>query len=229
VETRDHNLTIAVVGITGIVGQEFVKILEQRRFPVGQLKAFASKASQGGQVSLMGKDYPVEVLHSGCFVGCDLAFFSAGASVSSEWAPQAVREGCFVVDNSSAFRMDEDVPLVVPEVNFHEVKKRSTAPHIIANPNCSTIQMVLVLKALADRFGLQGVTVATYQSVSGAGREGIEELKEQTRAVLDGELPKKGSVFPHPMAFTNLPHIDEDFRIKGASCIRDGCAHTHPK
>jgi aspartate-semialdehyde dehydrogenase len=218
--SRTHRLTkplkISVVGATGIVGKEFLKILEQRDFPVENLKLFASQKSAGEKVTFRKKSYVVEALSVGCFKGDDVAFFSAGADISKEWGPRAVQEGAYVIDNSSAFRMDENTALVVPEVNANRIPKNK--PAIIANPNCSTIQLVVALKPLHDNFGLKEVTVATYQSVSGAGKEGQDELSKQTATELQAWETRGGrwepsehekGIFAHPIAFNNLPHIDK--------------------
>lgn len=199
-------INVAVVGATGMVGQEFFRILEEGDLPVGELRPFASEKSKGKTVNLKGKDWTIQTLEEGCFKGCDVAFFSAGGSISKKWAPIAASEGAMVIDNSSAFRMNPETPLVVPEVNPHQVPPLSE-PTIIANPNCSTIQLVVALKPLAKNFGLKSVTVATYQSVSGAGIEAVEALKNQTRNFLDGKQDSQ-STFVHNMAFNNLPHID---------------------
>lgn len=200
-----NKLNVAVVGATGIVGREFVDILQERKFPVDQLKLFAGTA--GDTLPFNGKTVRVGELNDQAFAGCDLAFFSAGADVSKKWAPQAVKAGAFVVDNSSAFRMGKEIPLVVPEVNA-ELIPQAGKPTIIANPNCSTIQLVVVLKPLHEAFGLKAVTMATYQSVSGAGKGGIDELSRQTIALLNGNEEAESKVFAHNIAFNNLPHID---------------------
>jgi aspartate-semialdehyde dehydrogenase len=202
-------LNVAVVGATGLVGQEFIKILGQRKFPIENLKLFASQKSLNKKINFEGKGIDLLELTEGCFKGCNVAFFSAGADISLEWAPKAVADGAFVIDNSSAFRMNREIPLVVPEVNPQRISKDLSKPEIIANPNCSTIQLVVALKPLHNSFGLKSVTVATYQSVSGAGREGIEELKAQSFAYLNDENEVKPAVFAHAIAFNNIPHIDK--------------------
>jgi aspartate-semialdehyde dehydrogenase len=204
--TKD--LTVAVVGATGMVGQEFIKILLERKFPVGRLHPFASEKSSGSHVPFGSKKIKLEGLKAGCFKNCDVAFFSAGADVSREWGPRAVHDGAFVIDNSSAFRMNPDIPLVVPEVNPKKIPSR-LKPSIIANPNCSTIQLVVALKPLQDAFGLKSVTVATYQSVSGAGRDGVDELMTGARAQLENKKSPPNKTFAHPIAFNNIPHIDK--------------------
>ncbi len=201
---------VAVVGATGMVGMTMREILEERRFPVSELRLLASERSRGRRLPFRGEEIEVQVLEESSFEGIDLALFSAGAEISRRFAPHAVRAGALVVDNSSAFRMDPDVPLVVPEVN-----PEAAFGHrgLIANPNCSTIQMVVVLKPLHDRSPLRRVVVSTYQSVSGTGREAVDELRAQTEAVLRGEEPVP-QVYPHPIAFNCLPHIDV-FRPNG--------------
>lgn len=198
---------VAVVGATGMVGMTMREILEERGFPVSELRLLASERSRGRRLPFRGEEVEVQVLDEGSFQGIDLALFSAGAEISRRFAPHAVRAGALVVDNSSAFRMDPGVPLVVPEVN-----PRAAFEHqgLIANPNCSTIQMVVVLKPLHDRSPLRRVVVSTYQSVSGTGKEAVEELKAQSEAVLRGEDPVP-AVYPHPIAFNCLPHIDVFF------------------
>lgn len=206
---------LGVVGATGVVGETFLLLLDERNFPIGNLKLFASDQSAGQTRTVAGRDHKVEALKPGCFDGLDLVFFSSGDDISREWAPQAVRSGAFAVDNSAAFRMDPEVPLAVPEVNGHrlpilttaEIENRTFQPTIIANPNCSTIQLVVALKPLAERYGLEHVRVASYQSVSGAGRSGLEELLGQTQVAIKGDQPKTGSTFPKPIAFDCIPQI----------------------
>jgi len=206
---RERRYNVAVVGATGAVGTEMMRILEERNFPVERLVPLASERSAGKSVKFRGEEIPVKVLDERSFEGVQIALFSAGGSVSERFAPIAARSGCVVVDNTSAFRMDPDVPLVVPEVNPHAIslyKKKG----IIANPNCSTIQMVVVLKPLHDRARIRRVVVSTYQSVSGTGMRAILELEAQVRAWVEGKAlePK---VYPHPIAFNCLPHIDVFF------------------
>lgn len=197
-------MRIGVVGATGIVGQTFVSLLEERKFPVLELRPFASENSLGKKIKLQQKEWPILILKAGCFDGLDLVFFSSGDEISKEWAPQAVASGAFAIDNSAAFRMDPRVPLVVPEVNAHLVPPGSK-PQIIANPNCSTIQLVVALKPLADRFGLEDVRVSSYQAVSGAGIEGHQELLHQTENYrAEKQIPK---VFPHQILFNCIPQI----------------------
>lgn len=195
---------VGIVGATGAVGREMIRVLEQRKFPVKRLRLFASEKSKGLKLPFKGKKVPVEVLNGASFEGLDIALFSAGALRSLEFAPKAVEAGCVVIDNSSAFRMEKEVPLIVPEVNGHLIK---THKGIIANPNCSAIQLVVVLKPLHDQAKVKRVVVSTYQSVSGAGGKAIEELKKQTEEVLKGKKAKPIK-FPHQIAFNVIPHID---------------------
>jgi aspartate-semialdehyde dehydrogenase len=202
----DRKYNLAVVGATGAVGREMIAILEERDFPTDQLCLLASKRTAGEKISYKRKDITVEVLGQDSFKGIDIALFSAGASISKTFAPHAVDAGAVVVDNTSAFRMDPEVPLVVPEVNpecIADYKDRG----IIANPNCSTIQLVAVLKPLADRVALKRVVVSTYQSTSGAGQKAINELSEQVR-MLFNQKPIETKVLPQQIAFNCIPHID---------------------
>ncbi len=195
---------VAVAGATGAVGIEMLKVLEQRRFPAERVVVLASSRSAGKRLPFAGEELVVEELTEQSFKGVDIALFSAGGSVSKQMAPHAVESGCVVVDNSSAFRMDEDVPLVVPEVNARDVEWHSG---IIANPNCSTIQMVVALKPLHDIAPITRVVVATYQAASGAGAAAMQELYEQSRQFLDGtELSVEQ--FVHRIAFNCIPQID---------------------
>jgi len=193
-------------GATGAVGNEMIKILEERDFPVKTLKLLASERSLGKYLDYRGKSIPVEVLQEDSFAGVEIGLFSAGGSISQKFAPIAAQAGCVVIDNTNAFRMEPDIPLVVPEVNPQEIanyRKRG----IIANPNCSTIQMVVALKPIYDAAGIVRIVVSTYQAVSGTGKKAIEELAEQTRALLSfGEVVPR--VYPHQIAFNCLPHID---------------------
>ena len=197
---------VAVVGATGAVGQQMVACLEERRFPVSQLFPLASERSLGKKVTFLGKEIPVEVLNENSFDGVEIALFSAGGGISKEYGPIAARAGAVVVDNSSAWRMDPAVPLVVPEVNPHDIGLY-TETGIIANPNCSTIQMVVALKPLHDAARIKRVVVSTYQAVSGTGQKAVDELAEQVRALLSCQ-PTKNKVYPHRIAFNCLPHID---------------------
>ncbi|MFZ1744702.1 MAG: aspartate-semialdehyde dehydrogenase [Nitrospirales bacterium] len=197
--------TVAVVGATGAVGTEMIQVLEERDFPVEELVPLASARSEGNEVMFRGQTLPVKVLDHNSFEGVDVALFSAGAGVSKEFGPMAVKAGAVVVDNSSAWRMDPNVPLVVPEVNVHAL---SGHQGLIANPNCSTIQMVVALKPLHDAVQIKRIIVTTFQSVSGTGKDAMEELIDQSRQLLSfGEA--KVSVYPHQIAFNCLPHIDD--------------------
>ena len=197
---------VAVAGATGAVGQQMLACLEERNFPVAELKPLASERSIGKKVSYKGEQIPVEVLTKESFKGIDLALFSAGGSISKEYGPIAAQAGAVVVDNSSAWRMDPDVPLVVPEVNPQDIALHKKTM-IIANPNCSTIQMVVVLKPLHDAAKIKRVVVSTYQAVSGTGQEAVKELADQVRALFNSqEVVKK--VYPHRIAFNCFPHID---------------------
>lgn len=195
---------VAIVGATGMVGQEMRQILEQREFPLADLKLLASERSRGRTLEFRGETLPVQVLDRGSFDGIDLSLFSAGTGISKEFSPLAVEAGAVVIDNSNAFRMDPGVPLVVPEVNPGEALKNKG---VISNPNCSTIQMVVVLNPLHKEFDIQRVVVSTYQSVSGTGKEAVEELMQQVRAAEAGEAPV-AEVYPHQIAYNCLPHID---------------------
>jgi len=196
---------VAVAGATGVVGQEMIKMLEDRNFPVESIKLLASERSAGKKLIFKGKEVPVEVLRKDSGKGVDIALFSAGAAVSKEMAPHFAKDGCFVIDNSSAWRMEPDIPLVVPEVNSHELSKDRK---IIANPNCSTIQMVVVLKPLYDKAKIKRVIVATYQAVSGAGGKAMEELKNQVISWAKNEPISAPQKFPYQIAFNLIPQID---------------------
>lgn len=194
---------VAIVGATGAVGQEFLKILAERNFPVGELRLLATKRSAGKKIVWQGREIEVQETTHDSFEGIDIALFAGGSS-STEFAPSAVKSGAVVIDNSSAYRLDPEVPLVVPEVNPEDVKWHKG---IIANPNCSTIIMVVALKPIFDLAGIKRVVVSTYQAVSGAGREGIEELEEQVRSWAKGE-ELKSQTFPYQIAFNLVPRID---------------------
>ena len=219
---------VAIVGVTGMVGQAFIKILQERKFPVKGWKLLASSRSADKKIRIAGRDYTVEEARPDSFAGVDFAFFSAGGDVSLQLAPEAVRRGAVVVDNSSAFRMDPEVPLVVPEVNAGAV---SSHKGIIANPNCSTIQLVVALQPLHLAAGLKRVVVATYQSVSGAGKEAVDELAAQSLAVLSKKelvkeyIPYKGAGRHHQIAFNMVPHIDifeeDDYTKEEMKLIRE--------
>ncbi len=206
------SLTVGVVGATGAVGRELFEILLGRKFPVGQLVAFASDRSKGKELKFGAKSVKCQVLQKDCFKGIDVAFFDASDEVSKEWVPEAAAAGTWVVDNSGAFRMDAEVPLVVPEVNTAALQKHvqsstgSFKKKVIAGPNCTTVQLVVVLKALHEKFGLKRVVVSTYQSVSGAGTLAIDELKNQTQDILNGK-DARPEIFPHRIAFNCIPHI----------------------
>lgn len=195
---------IAIVGATGAVGQEFLKILAERKFPVDELRLLATKRSSGTKITWQGKEYEVQETTHDSFKGIDIALF-AGGSTSTEFAPSAVKSGAVVIDNSSAYRMDPEVPLVVPEVNPEDVKWHKG---IIANPNCSTIIMVVALKPINDLAKIKRVVVSTYQAVSGAGKEGITELEAEVKAWSEGDSSYKPEVFPYQIAFNLIPRID---------------------
>lgn len=197
---------VAVVGATGLVGQEMMNVLEERKFPIKSFKPLASKRSAGTPIEFMEKSYLVEETTESSFDDVDIALFSAGGAISEKFAPAAAKAGAVVVDNTSHYRMDPDVPLVVPEVNPEAIKQHKG---IIANPNCSTAQMMLVLKPIMDAVGLKRVVVSTYQAVSGAGKEAMDALLEQTRQILNQQGAKQvDSPFPHQIAFNLIPQID---------------------
>ena len=197
---------VAVVGATGAVGEVLVDVLASRDFPVGELYLLASERSAGKRLSFRGKSLRVEDLASFDFSRVQIGLFSAGGAVSAEYAPKAAEAGCVVIDNTSHFRRDDDVPLVVPEVNPDAVEGFA-ARRIIANPNCSTIQMLVALKPIYDAVGIARINVATYQAVSGTGKEAVEELAGQTARLLNGK-PVETEVYPRQIAFNVLPHID---------------------
>ena len=200
----DRAYTVAIVGATGVVGGTVRAILEERAFPVGELRLLASERSRGAQLAFRGASCTVGELSAGAFAGVDLAFFAAGGAVSQEFVPQAVAAGAVVIDKSSAFRADPAVPLVVPEVNADHLARHQG---VIATPNCSTIQMVVALKPLHDAAGVERVVVSTYQSVSGSGKRGVDDLDRQARAWATGADPEL-SFYPQRIAFNLLPHID---------------------
>ena len=203
---------VAVVGATGAVGETMLSILAERKFPVGEVHALASERSVGKRVAFGERQLLVQDLAAFDFSRAAIGLFSPGASVSKVHAPRAAAAGCVVIDNTSAFRYDDDKPLVVPEVNAHALAGyRET--NIVANPNCSTIQMLVALKPLHDAFGIERINVCTYQAVSGTGKEAIEELGQQTARLLNG-LDVAPSVYPRQIAFNALPHID-DFQDNG--------------
>jgi len=202
---KKQKYVVAVVGATGAVGNEMVKTLAERNFPVDKLRLFASERSEGKKMEFRDKEISVESPKDNSFGGIDIAIFSAGAERSKIWAPVAAQSGCVVVDNSSQWRMDPEVPLVVPEVNPHDLKWHKG---IIANPNCSTIQMVVVLKPIHDAARIKRVVVTTFQSVSGTGQKAIDELLQQTTDLLNFR-GVKCNVYPYQIAFNVLPHIDK--------------------
>ncbi len=197
-------LTVAVVGATGAVGWTMIQILNEREFPVGELRLLASGRSAGRTISVDGRTLEIAEAVPDAFDGVDIALFSAGGDVSKELAPAAVRRGATVIDNSSAWRMDPDIPLVVSQVNSDDLAGHQG---IIANPNCSTMQLAPILMAIRDSVGIERVVVDTYQSVSGTGADALAELEAQIRAHVNGH-PKTASVYPHPIAFNALPEID---------------------
>jgi aspartate-semialdehyde dehydrogenase len=201
---KKKSYVVAVVGATGAVGEEMIATLEQREFPVEKIRLFASERSEGKALQFDGRDVPVESLKKESFRGVDIALFSAGGQRSAAWAPVAVKSGCVVIDNSSQWRMDPAVPLVVPEVNPQDLKQHKG---IIANPNCSTIQMVVVLKPIHDEARIKRVVVTTFQSVSGTGKKAMEELGSQTADLLNFRQVET-HVYPHQIAFNCIPHID---------------------
>ena len=199
-------MKVAIVGVSGAVGQEFLKVLEERNFPMDELFLFGSERSAGREYTFKGNKLVVkELKHNDDFKGVDIALTSAGAGTSREFASTITKHGAVMIDNSSAFRMDDDVPLVVPEVNPEDCRIRPR--NIIANPNCSTIQMVVPLKPIHQKFKIKRVVVSTYQAVSGTGKKAIDELFDQTRAILNFQ-ESKNKVYPHRIAFNCLPHID---------------------
>ena len=197
---------IAIVGATGAVGTEMIRVLEERKFPVKNLRLLASERSEGNFLDFRGESLMVETLTRESFKGIDIALFSAGGARSREFCPVAAAAGAVCIDNSSAWRMDADVPLVVPEVNPQDIALYSRKG-IIANPNCSTIQMVVALKPLHDEGRIRRIVVSTYQSVSGTGQKAIDELRVQAGELLNGR-PAPAKVYPHQIAFNCLPHID---------------------
>lgn len=203
---KKEKYNVAIVGATGAVGEQMREILEERQFPVGELRLLASERSAGQFLPFQGHQVRVDVLDEDSFESIDIGLFSAGGGVSAKFAPLAVAAGAVVVDNTSHFRMMDDVPLVVPEVNAKEIA-RYEQRGIVANPNCSTIQMVVALKPIHDAARLKRVVVSTYQSVSGAGRRAMEELSQQVSALFNGREIRKEK-FPHQIAFNCIPHID---------------------
>ncbi|MBN1448733.1 MAG: aspartate-semialdehyde dehydrogenase [Bacteroidetes bacterium] len=210
--------TVAVVGASGLVGRMMIKVLQERSFPVGELRLLASERSAGASLSFWGEDYPVREVVADAFENVDIALFSAGSTAARRWAPVAVEHGAVVIDNSSAFRMELDVPLIVPEVNPHALQ--DARPRIIANPNCSTIQMVITLKPLQKRYGLRRIVVCTYQAVSGAGQKGVDQLEDE----LQGRLPRTRA-FPHAIAGNAIPQIaqfeEDGFTVEERKMIHE--------
>ena len=202
---KKSGYVVAVVGATGAVGTEMIEVLEERKFPVTRLVPLASARSAGGTVTFEGNEVPIEVLTKDSFNGVDIALFSAGADLSREFAPIAVKAGAVVIDNSAAWRMTPEVPLVVPEVNAHDIQRHKG---IIANPNCSTIQMVVALKPLHDEARIKRIVVTTFQSVSGTGKDAMDELMAECQDLLSfkSASPK---VYPYQIAFNCLPQIDD--------------------
>jgi aspartate-semialdehyde dehydrogenase len=198
-------LSVGIVGATGLVGETFCRLLEKSTFAIKELRPFASERSLGQKIHFRDQEFAIQVLGENCFQGLDVVFFSSGDPISLEWAPRAVEQGAVAIDNSAAFRMDPNTALVVPEINFDHIQDPGAA-QIIANPNCSTIQLVMVLNTLKD-LGLSEVRVASYQSVSGAGREGIDDLIDQSQDVLAGKAPREGKNFNPPIAFEVQPKI----------------------
>ena len=198
---------VAVVGATGLVGETMIQVLEERQFPVAELFALASSRSLGRSVEFRGRHLPVLELSGFDFTRADIGLFSAGGAISAEFAPRAAAAGCVVIDNTACFRREPDIPLVVPEVNAHAIA-RYRERGIIANPNCSTIQMLVALKPIYDAVGIERINVATYQSVSGAGREAVEELAVQSTHLLSGRPAGEARVIPKQIAFNCVPQID---------------------
>ena len=205
---------VGIVGATGLVGSTLLQILEQSDFPISKLYLFASRASKGRTVTFRDHKISLNVLEKNSFKDLGLLFFVTEASISKEWVPIALEAGAFVIDNSATFRMDRDVPLVVPEVNGHLLKNLK-APALIANPNCSSIQLAMALHPLYKNFGIETIRVATYQSVSGSGKAAVQELTSHTQAYFKGQS-SPGQVYPHDIAFNHLPHIG-DFNEEGFS------------
>lgn len=210
---RKHmaGLNVAILGASGAVGSELIRLLEERNFPISSVRLLASSRSAGRKVDCLGQEVEIQEVRAEAFDGVDIAFFSAGGSVSRQWAPIAVEKGALVIDNTSAFRLDPEVPLVVPEANAHTIKEHRG---LIANPNCSTIILVMAVAPIHRRSPIRRIVVSTYQAVSGAGTRGIQELEDQVRAYVEGR-PIKAQVLPvasldkhHQIAFNILPQID---------------------
>jgi aspartate-semialdehyde dehydrogenase len=203
-----RSFRVAVVGATGLVGETMIRVLEERKFPVSELFALASNRSLGKSVEYQGRRLPVEDLATFDFARAEIGLFSAGSEVSAEYAPKAALAGCVVIDNTSQFRYQDDIPLVVPEVNAHAIAQYRERM-IIANPNCSTIQMLVALKPIYDAVGIERINVASYQSVSGAGKEAVEELATQTAALLSGRPIDPPQHIAKQIAFNCVPQIDQ--------------------
>ncbi|HID70011.1 MAG TPA: aspartate-semialdehyde dehydrogenase [Desulfobacterales bacterium] len=203
---NQQKYNVAIAGATGAVGGAMLDVLKRRDFPINELRLLASERSVGKKLSFNGKEIEVQLLTKDAFEGIDIALFSAGATRSLDFAPAAAAAGAIVIDNSSAYRMDPEIPLVVPEVNPHAIAQHSKRG-IIANPNCSTIQMLVALKPILDKVGIKRLVISTYQAVSGTGAKAIEELDTQVKAYVAGN-EMKASVYPHQIAFNCLPQID---------------------
>jgi len=206
--TSSRTFRVAVVGATGLVGETMLKVLEERDFPVSEIYALASSRSLGKTVQFKGRAIPVDDLAAFDFSKADIGLFSAGGEISREFAPKAAAAGCVVIDNTSEFRYQDDIPLVIPEVNAHAIAQFKNHG-IIANPNCSTIQMLVALKPIYDVAGIERINVATYQSVSGAGKEAVEELAKQSVALLSGQGKVEARIIPKQIAFNCVPQIDK--------------------
>ncbi len=200
----NRNPHVAVVGATGAVGVEMIKTLEKRNFPVGKLTLLASARSAGRKLKFRGQEIEIKELRKDSFAGIDIALFSAGGSISKEFAPVAAKAGCVVIDNSSAFRMDDSVPLVIPEINAADVRHHQG---IIANPNCTTAITLMALYPLHQAFGVRRIFASSYQAVSGTGAKALEELQRQVEQIVEGK-PVTKEVYPHQIAFNVLPHVD---------------------
>lgn len=196
---------VAIMGASGLVGRMMLRVLEERNFPVSEIKLFATQRSAGTMINFRGEKLKIEVTHPDKFRGFDLAFFSAGSEASKVIAKEVVKKDCIVIDNSRAWRMEPAIPLIVPEVNPEELSHHQG---LIANPNCSTIQLVVALNPLKSKFGISRIIVSTYQAVSGTGMKAVQELRDQSEQILNGEKAK-AEIYPKPIAFNLLPHIDK--------------------
>ena len=218
-------MKIAIVGATGMVGQNFLKLLNERNFPVTELRLFARKKNEGNQILFRSKEFTIKSLKEDCFQNLDIVFFSSGEEISRQWASKAAQAGAMVIDNSSAFRMEKDIPLVVPEVNANQVKKEKGKGGIIANPNCSTIQLVLVLNPLHLNFALESVHVSSYQSLSGAGRTALTLLKKESQKILNEDTSLSLPSNEKSSAFNCIPQIgainEEGFSTEEAKLMRE--------